>query len=120
AVEQVVEAVVEPAHHDEHLGLPGHVAELELHGELGGQGGEGGPYLVLAERGGELHPHEEPGSLAVAELLALGDVAPMTGQQARHGGHDTGPVRTGQREDVLGNTHGSLSGEICAADSSRL
>ena len=99
---QVVQAVRRAGHHDE--GAHGPAGELErpAHVEPGGQRGDGLAQLVVRGGGVHLHPHEEPAGQRVTELLGLGDVAAVLGQQARDGGHDAGPVGAGQRQDPGG------------------
>lgn len=100
-VEQVVEAVIEPADQHQRPRARREVEELEVHGELGGERGELRPQLVDRGLTGELHPHEEPLRDGVAELLALDDVAAPAGQQPRHGRDHSGPVRAGQGQHVI-------------------
>ena len=54
-----------------------------------------------AGREHERDPHEEPALELVAELLALHDVAAVADEEAGDRVHDAGPVRAGQREDVV-------------------
>ena len=52
--------------------------------------------------GGEGHPHEEGPPLGVGGvLLQIGDVGPMGVEETAHGGHDAGPVRTGDEKPRL-------------------
>lgn len=106
-------------HHDEHAHLAGHgpdlVGHLILLGERlerlrqmrgGGLGGRGGQRA-------EVHAHEEALGDAVAELLQVEDVVAGAREDARHGVHDAGLVRAGEREDVVGG-HGACEA-VCSS-----
>src|ERR1700756_450335 len=58
----------------------------------------------------ELDPHEEYAACAVAELLALDDIAVMLGDKGRDSTHYAGPVGAGQRQDVVGDGYPRRAG----------
>ena len=103
AEQQVVEAVAEPADHedDPHPLLGG--VDLPVHAVRVAHRGEAGPQLVGGHLGlgGEVHPHEEQPGVLVAELLAVHDVAAGHEEVAGDRVHDALLVGARQREDVL-------------------
>ena len=79
AVQQVVEAVPLPGHHDQHARPDGQVVQVPVHAELARDGPEPGPQ-GRDVRGGvaerlDVDPHEEAVQGQVRELLAVQDVA---------------------------------------------
>lgn len=107
AEQQVVEAVANLGHHDEHARLALEGAEVVLHAVLGRQRLEVG-LEVRRGRGvggrgrAEVHAHEEAVGVRVGELLQVEHVVALGGEDARHGVDDAGLVRAAEREDVAG------------------
>ena len=96
AEQQVVEAVPELGHHDQHAALgtvrlqpPAHPEAVSHRGESGPQGVRGGGIAV----GREVHPHEEVPFGAFAELLVVDDVAAVFQQEAGDGVDDARRLR---------------------------
>lgn len=100
-------------HHDEHAHLAGDGPNVVVHGVLGGEGLEGRDQVLgrLGLGRAKVHAHEEAVGHGVAELLQVQDVVLVGGEDARHGVHDAGLVRAGQREDVvIGHVEGNGEG----------
>jgi hypothetical protein len=57
----------------------------------------------------DVHPHEEAPGVTISELLAVGDIAAVLGQEASDGVDDAEPVGTGQREDEAVHETGPFS-----------
>ena len=109
--EQVVEAVPEPAHHDQGAVGRRRVADRPLHAVCRGHRREqlSPPRRVgSADLDGEPDPHEELVGADVVELLALLDVRPVLEEQRRDGGDDAALVGARQDEDVLGGRGGGV------------
>lgn len=82
AEQQVVEAVANLGHHDEHARLLRHRPDLVVHLDLGGQGVEGRSEGVYRRCGPEVDTHEELVGDRVGELLQVDDVDAVGGEDA--------------------------------------
>lgn len=104
AKQQVVEAVPNLGHHDEHLHLLRHGPDVVGHLVRGGQLGKR-PREVLGRGGAGLgpkvHAHEEAPRRGVAELLEVEHIVPVGGEDGRHGVDDARLVGAREREDVV-------------------
>src|SRR5471032_2788223 len=99
--------MAELRYHDQRAGLAGAVEELRLHGEFFRDGSEflfqpGDTDTAFRQA---MDPQEETAIDAVAELLAVQDVAVALEQKARHFRHDAAAVGTGNRQDKVGLGH---------------
>lgn len=99
--QQVVEAVPDLGHHDEHAGFLRHRPDLVVHMNLGGQGLEGRSEGVYRRGGPKVDAHEELVGDGVGELLQVYDVDIVGGEDAGDRVNDAGLVRTGQRKYVI-------------------
>lgn len=105
AKQEIVQAVPDLRHHDEHPGLLGQGVQLEIHahvlsdvrkrriqfldGELLGLGCSGGG------RGRrEMHSHEEAQAGGIAKLLRVDNVEIVLGEESRDGMDDAWTIRT--------------------------
>ena len=102
SIQQVVQAVSEAGHHDEHARFNGHVVDRPLHRETLAHVGEVALHLREVTPGGaEAHAHEEPAGFRVAELGAFDDVAGTLEQESADAGDDAHTVRTGQPQNPV-------------------
>lgn len=106
--EEIIEAVADLRHHDQHAGLVIGGEELEGHGVGGGdrleglaEGFEGGGTGVAGAGcvGAEVHAHEEGVGGRVAVLRGVDDVQVVLDQEVGDGADDPGPVGAGEGED---------------------
>ncbi|MNN09135.1 hypothetical protein D3C81_1220110 [compost metagenome] len=108
AVEQVGQAVVELADHQQHAQGPGAAVQAPVHVEALGHVGEAGLQMwrvtahasVVAEH----RTHEEAAVVLVVELRHLADVATLLGQVGGHRSDDAGHRRaTDAQDEVIGS-----------------
>ena len=93
AVEQVAQAMVELADHQQHLLPLVTTAQVPFHAALVRQSGKGRPQRFDGTgRNLEFHPHEEAIGQLVVELLRVGDVTALLSQQGGDIGDQTRPV----------------------------
>lgn len=111
AEQQVVEAVANLGHHDEHAGAALQGPEVVGHAVLGGEGLEVG-LEVLSRRGignvrgrAKVHAHEELVGDGVGELLQVEHVVALCGEDSRDGVDNAGLVGAAEGEDVAGGSH---------------
>lgn len=129
AEEQVVQAVPDLGHHDHDPRLPRHGVKLVLgvvpraqllEGRRQVFHGRGVLILPFSSVGRtarlKVHAHEEALGGAVAELLQVGDVVPVAGEDAGHGVDDAGLVRAREREDLVVAGHFSFPSVPCLFD----
>jgi hypothetical protein len=101
AIEQVVEAVIEPGHQDQHAIASCGIVDPPLHSEARGNGGE----VVAQSRQGchfghlEDGAHEKAPRRRVAEMRGFGDEDAAPRKKAGHRGDDAGRVGAGGREN---------------------
>ncbi len=116
AVQQVVEAVSLPGHHDQHARPDGQIMQVPVHAELVRDGREPGAQgREVRRRGAEhldVHPHEEAVHGQVRELLAVQDVAARAVQERGDRVDDARPVGAGQREHQLPGARGGLAAAV--------
>ncbi|MNZ61779.1 hypothetical protein D3C78_798800 [compost metagenome] len=105
AIEQVAQAVVELADHQQHAGRLCGAVQLPVHGEARGDVGE--PGLDVADVAlhvvveAEHRAHEEAAGGFVVELRHLPDVAAVVRKEGRDRRHDAGHRRTGDLDDEM-------------------
>ena len=107
-VQQIDQGMAKFGHHDNRPRFAAAVEELRFHGELLPDGREFGfqpgnfriPFRLA------MHPHEKTPIVAVAELLAVQDVAVALEQETAHLRHNAAAVGTGERQDKIGIAHG--------------
>mmetsp|Transcript_25040 Transcript_25040/g.61562 ORF Transcript_25040/g.61562 Transcript_25040/m.61562 type:complete len:220 (+) Transcript_25040:3-662(+) len=109
AEQQVVQAVAELAHQQQHAGLAAARHQLPVHRELSRQRCEGGLQRRLVGRRLELDAHEEARMVRVTVLVGREDVAALLQQHAGDGMHDAGTVGAGELQDKS-RCHGRGSG----------
>lgn len=109
AIEQVGQAVIEPADHDQHAARPVAPHQLPAHRASFGKGGEGSAEgLGVAGPGIEGDPHEEGIARPVVELLRLQDIGAAFEQQAGDLRGNARPVGAAQGQDQrLGHVSGA-------------
>ncbi|MNY32729.1 hypothetical protein D3C86_1669620 [compost metagenome] len=105
AVEQVGQAVIELADHQQHAHRLGGVVQFPVHVELAGDIDEALPdRLDIAGETGieaEHRAHEEGAADLVVELRHLADVATVVGEEGSHAGDDAGSGRAADLDHVL-------------------
>ena len=121
AEQQVVEAVPEPADHDQCPVRGRGVADRPVHAVCRrrpartARATRAGPPIVDREA----DPHEELVGARVVELLALLDVRSVLEQQGRHRRDDAALVGAGQDEHVLGRDDGGVRHDATYVAASR-
>lgn len=103
AEEQVVEAVANLGHHDEHAHLARHRPNVPRHLVLRGERRKRRHEVLgrFGRRGAKVHAHEEALRDGVGELLQVENVVLVGCENARHCVHDARLVGARQREDVV-------------------
>jgi len=100
AIQQIVEAMPFPGHHQNDTRFAGGIMDGPLHRKLFSNSPEFIPQPGRTEFGVriEAHAHEELTRCRVAELRAFGDIAPVLEQKGGDGRDQTHPIRTRQRQ----------------------
>lgn len=105
AEEEIVEAMSDFGHHDEHPRLLGNRPDLIRHLVILGQRVKDGTQMLGRFRrlraGTEVHPHKEFFANWVRELLQIQNIVLLTGEDARHRVHNAWLIRAGQCEDLI-------------------
>ena len=102
AKQQVIQAMADFGHHDQHAGLDRRVVHVPSHLHGGGQFAKSLAQFLKTQLGVfvlEVHPHEKQLGLGVAKLGRVEDVAAVIGQKTRDPLDDAALVLTGQGED---------------------
>jgi len=104
AEQQVVEAMADLGHHDQHARLALGVMQCAVRTQVLAQRAEAGAQQFVGHRvvfQREVDAHEEQLRFRIAELGRVDDVAAMFGQKTRDAQHDAAVVQAGQGQDIF-------------------